>query len=285
MCDHHEHDHVCTCHENPLVPQVAKIIKITEETPDVKTFRIQTLDGKKPFDPKPGQLGMISAVGIGEGMFSITAKGEDWIESSIKKVGVLTEALHEMTEGQEIGIRGPYGNFFPYEDLKGKDLVFIGGGIGLAPVRSLIRYCMEHREDYGHIDIVYGSRSPEDLVFKEDLFENWPAEPDTRVEVTVDRGNADWNGNVGFVPAYVEELAFTPENKKVVLCGPPIMIKFTSEALIRMGFAKEDVITTLEMRMKCGVGKCGRCNIGGKYVCLDGPVFNLAELDELPDEK
>lgn len=278
-------NHDCTCHGNPLVPQVAKIIKITEETPDVKTFRIQTMDGKKPFDPKPGQLGMISAVGIGEGMFSITAKGEDWIESSIKKVGVLTEALHEMTEGQQIGIRGPYGNNFPYEALKGKDLVFIGGGIGLAPVRSLIRYCLEHREDYGHIDIVYGSRSPEDLVFKEDLFENWPNEPDTRVEVTVDRGNADWNGNVGFVPAYVEELAFTPENKKVILCGPPIMIKFTSEALIRMGFAKEDVITTLEMRMKCGVGKCGRCNLGGKFICLDGPVFNLAELDELPDEK
>lgn len=280
-----EINHDCTCHGNPLVPQVAKIIKITEETPDVKTFRIQTMDGKKPFDPKPGQLGMISAVGIGEGMFSITAKGEDWIESSIKKVGVLTEALHEMTEGQQIGIRGPYGNNFPYESLKGKDLVFIGGGIGLAPVRSLIRYCLEHREDYGHIDIVYGSRSPEDLVFKEDLFENWPKEPDTRVEVTVDRGNADWNGNVGFVPAYVEELAFTPENKKVILCGPPIMIKFTSEALIRMGFAKEDVITTLEMRMKCGVGKCGRCNLGGKFICLDGPVFNLAELDELPDEK
>lgn len=278
-------NHDCTCHGNPLVPQVAKIIKITEETPDVKTFRIQTVDGKKPFDPKPGQLGMISAVGIGEGMFSITAKGEDWIESSIKKVGVLTEALHEMTEGQQIGIRGPYGNNFPYEALKGKDLIFIGGGIGLAPVRSLIRYCLEHREDYGHIDIVYGSRSPEDLVFKEDLFENWPNEPDTRVEVTVDRGNADWNGNVGFVPAYVEELAFTPENKKVILCGPPIMIKFTSEALIRMGFAKEDVITTLEMRMKCGVGKCGRCNLGGKFICLDGPVFNLAELDELPDEK
>ncbi len=280
-----EINHDCTCHGNPLVPQVAKIIKITEETPDVKTFRIQTMDGRKPFDPEPGQLGMISAIGVGEGMFSITAKGEDWIESSIKKVGVLTEALHEMTAGQQIGIRGPYGNHFPYEALKGKDLIFIGGGIGLAPVRSLIRYCLEHREDYGHIDIVYGSRSPEDLVFKEDLFENWPNEPDTRVEVTVDRGNAEWNGNVGFVPAYVEELAFSPENKKVILCGPPIMIKFTSEALLRMGFEKEDVITTLEMRMKCGVGKCGRCNLGGKFICLDGPVFDLAELDELPDEK
>ena len=252
-----EINHECTCHGNPLVPQVVKVIKITQETPDVKTFRMQTPDGKKPFAPLPGQLGMISVVGVGEGMFSITAQGEDWIESSIKKVGMLTEAFHELAEGQEIAIRGPYGNHFPVEALKGKDLIFIGGGIGLAPVRSLIRYCMEHREDYGHIDIVYGSRSPEDLCFKEDLFQNWPKEKDTRVEITVDRGNETWEGNVGFVPAYVEELAFSPENKKVILCGPPIMIKFTSEALVRMGFAKEDVITTLEMRMKCGIGKCG----------------------------
>jgi len=261
------------------------VTKITQETPDVKTFRIQTLDGKKPFTPMPGQLAMISLLGVGEAMFSITSQGEDYIESSIKKVGVLTEALHEITEGSKIGIRGPYGNHFPVEDLKGKDILFIGGGIGLAPVRSLIRYCFEHRSDYGHIDILYGSRSPEDLVFKDDLFNNWPKEPDTDLHITVDRGDETWEGNVGFVPAYMEELAFSPEGRKVVLCGPPIMIKFCSEGLLRMGFDKKDIITTLEMRMKCGIGKCGRCNIGSKYVCLDGPVFTLAELDELPDEK
>lgn len=279
--EHHE----CTCNDNPLVPQVCKVIKITQETPDVQTYRIQTLDGKKPFSPLPGQLAMISILGVGEAMFSITAQGEDYIESSIKRVGELTEALHSMSEGDEIAVRGPYGNNFPYEDLKGKDLLFIGGGIGLAPVRSLIRYCFENRSDYGHIDILYGSRSKEDLVFKEDLFDNWPKMDDTDVHVTVDKGDADWDGNVGFVPAYLEELAFSPKGRKVILCGPPIMIKFCSEALLRMDFAKEDVITTLEMRMKCGIGKCGRCNIGSKYVCLDGPVFTLAELDELPDEK
>lgn len=279
-----EVNHDCTCKGNPLVPQVVKVIKITRETPDVKTFRIQTMDGKKPFDPLPGQLAMISVIGVGEGMFSITAKGEDWIESSIKKVGELTDALHEIAEGQEIGIRGPYGNHFPYEELKGHDLLFIGGGIGLAPVRSLIRHCLEHRKDYGHIDILYGSRSKADLVFKEDCLENWETETDTSVYVTVDRGGDEWDGHVGFVPSYVEEVGFTP-NRKVILCGPPIMINFTSQSLVKMGFKKEDVITTLEMRMKCGIGKCGRCNLGGKYICLDGPVFNLAELDELPDEK
>lgn len=278
-------NHECSCSDNPLVPQVCQVTKITQETSDVKTFRIQTLDGKKPFAPMPGQLAMISMLGVGEAMFSITAQGDDYIESSIKKVGELTDALHAITEGYKIGVRGPYGNHFPIDDLKGKDVLFIGGGIGLAPVRSLIRYCFEHREDYRHIDILYGSRSPEDLVFKDDLFNSWTKQPDTDVHVTVDRGNESWDGNVGFVPAYMEELAFTTKNRKVILCGPPIMIKFCSEGLLRMGFAKKDIITTLEMRMKCGIGKCGRCNIGSKYVCLDGPVFNLDELDGLPDEK
>ena len=279
-----EVNHDCTCKGNPLVPQVAKVIKITTETPDVKTFRIQTLDGKKPFDLLPGQLAMISVIGVGEGMFSITAQGEDWIESSIKRVGELTDALHELSEGAEIGIRGPYGNHFPIEELKGQDILFVGGGIGLAPVRSLILYCLEHREDFGHLDILYGSRSRDDLVFKEDCLENWPKEPDTSVYITVDRGSDDWDGHVGFVPSYVEEVGFTP-GRKVVLCGPPIMINFTSQSLVKMGFQKDDVITTLEMRMKCGIGKCGRCNLGGRFICLDGPVFNLAELEELPDEK
>ncbi|MBQ9980155.1 MAG: FAD/NAD(P)-binding protein [Oscillospiraceae bacterium] len=287
MCDHNHNDpnHVCTCSDNPLVPQVCKVIKITAETPDVKTFRIQTLDGKKPFAPMPGQLAMISLLGVGEAMFSITAQGEDWIESSIKRTGMLTDALHEMTEGQTIAVRGPYGNHFPVDDCKGKDILFIGGGIGLAPVRSFIRYAIEHREDYGHLDVLYGSRSSADLVFKDDLFENWPKVEDLDVHLTIDRPEEGWNGSVAFVPAFLEQKAFDPAGKKVVLCGPPIMIKFCLQSLLKMGFSKENVITTLEMRMKCGIGKCGRCNIGSKYVCLDGPVFTMSELDELPDEK
>ena len=226
---------------------------------------------------------MISIAGIGEAMFSITAQGENWIESSIKRVGELTEALHDASEGDRVGVRGPYGNHFPYEALKGKHLLFVAGGIGLAPVRALIRHVLERRDDYGEIDVLYGSRSCADLVFKDDLFEIWPKS--ARMHITIDAEESGWDGHVGFVPSFLEEKAFLPENRACILCGPPIMIKFCLGALERMGFLKENIITTLEMRMKCGIGKCGRCNIGSKYVCLDGPVFSMAELDELPDEK
>ncbi|KKM12307.1 hydrogenase [Clostridiales bacterium PH28_bin88] len=268
---------------NPLVPVVGKIIKIVQETPDVKTFHVTTESGK-PFTPMPGQLGMLSLVPVGEAMFSITSQGPDHLEFAIKKTGILTDALHEAVEGQAVAVRGPYGNGFPIEMCKGKDLLFIGGGIGLAPVRSLINYCVEHREDFGHIQIIYGARSPADLCFKEDLFTNWPKAPNCRVDVTVDKGDGQWMGPVGFVPAFLEQLNPSPEGKVTVTCGPPIMIKFVLQSLAKMGYTPDQIITTLEMRMKCGIGKCGRCNIGSCYVCLDGPVFTLEQLNNMPNE-
>lgn len=275
----------CSCEtNNPLVPALGTVFKIVEETPDIKTFFVTTKDGKKPFAPMPGQLGMFSLMNLGEGMFSVTAQGENHLEFAIKKCGMLTDALHEIREGQTVGVRGPYGNGFPIEKCQGKDLLYIGGGIGLAPVRSLIKYSFEHREDFGKIDIIYGARSPEDLCFKDDLFENWPKEKDTQVHVTVDKGNDEWKGNVGFVPSFLEQVNPDPKGKMVVLCGPPIMIKFCLQSLDKMGYTDDQVITTLEMRMKCGIGKCGRCNIGSKYICLDGPVFTMAELKNLPNE-
>ncbi|ADY56192.1 oxidoreductase FAD/NAD(P)-binding domain protein [Syntrophobotulus glycolicus DSM 8271] len=276
---HCSHDHA---QENALIPIRAKVINIVQETPDTKTFFISTMDDQKPFDPQPGQLGMLSLPNVGEGMFSITNKGDNHIEMAIKAVGELTNALHEIEVGQEVGIRGPYGNGFPLEHCKGKDLLFIGGGIGLAPVRSLIMHCIRNRADYGKLTVVYGARSKDDLTFKEDLFKNWPKVENMDLFVTIDRAEEGWDGHVGFVPSYVEELAFKPQ--VTVLCGPPIMIKFTLPTLQKIGFPEHDIITTLEMRMKCGVGKCGRCNIGSKYVCLDGPVFTLAELKDLPPE-
>lgn len=268
---------------NPLVPVVGRIVKIVEETPDVKTFHVTTENGK-PFTPLPGQLGMLSLVPVGEAMFSVTSQGPEHLEFAIKKTGMLTDALHEAVEGQAVAVRGPYGNGFPLDFIKGKDVLFIAGGIGLAPVRSLINYCVEHRDDYGKLQIIYGSRSPADLCFKEDLFERWPRVPDCRVDVTVDRGDEQWTGPVGFVPAFLEELNPSPEGKVTITCGPPIMIKFVLQALAKMGYQPENIITTLEMRMKCGIGKCGRCNIGSCYVCLDGPVFTLDQLNKMPNE-
>jgi NAD(P)H-flavin reductase len=268
---------------NPLVPQMGKIIKIVEETPDIKTFHVTTAEGK-PFTPMPGQLAMFSLLDVGEAMFSITSQGPEHLELAIKKVGMLTDALHEVEVGQAVGIRGPYGNGFPLEMMKGKDLLFIGGGIGLAPVRSLINYTIEHREDYGRLWIIYGARSPADLCFKDDLFNNWPKVKDCRVDVTVDKGDADWKGHEGFVPAFVEELGPKPEGMVAITCGPPIMIKFVLQSMEKLGFTDEQIVTTLEMRMKCGIGKCGRCNLGSTYVCLDGPVFTLAQLKQMPDE-
>ena len=278
-------DHKCTCSEQPLVPQIVEVIDIIDRTPDVKRFFVKNANGNGlPFQVTPGQCGMVS-MPIGEAMISCTWQEEqEYLEFAIKRVGLLTDELHQIEIGQQIGLRGPYGNGFPVEACKGKDMVFIAGGIGLAPLRSFIKYCFKHREDYGKITILYGSRSQADLCFKEELFELWPQESNTEVFVTIDNAEPDWSGHVGFVPAYLEELNPSPAGAVAVVCGPPIMIKFVLQSLEKMGYNDDQVITTLEMRMKCGIGKCGRCNVGSKYVCKDGPVFSLAELDKLTKE-
>ncbi len=229
---------------------------------------------------------MLSVPGVGEGMFSITSSPtvEEYMEFSIKKCGCLTSWLHMMEPGQEITIRGPYGNGFPVEGaLKGRDLLFIAGGIGLAPLHSVINYVRAKRENYGSVQVIYGSRSADDLVDYAEILNEWENDPGIEVNLTIDREQEGWDGHVGFVPNYVKELS--PDLKKTVLmCGPPIMIKFTLAGLKELGFSETQVYTTMELRMKCGVGKCGRCNIGSKYVCKDGPVFRFDELGELPDE-
>lgn len=269
-----------------LIPHIGVVTDVRIDTPDVKTFRVNALEGGKCFEHIPGQCAMLSIPGVGEAMFSITSSptNEEYMEFSIKKCGCLTSWLHQMEVGQEITIRGPYGNGFPVESaFKGKDLLFVAGGIGLAPLRSVINYVRAHRENYGKVDIVYGSRSADDLVDYKEIIDEWMNEPDFNVWLTIDREQDGWDGHVGFVPNYVKELGFDT-NKTVIICGPPIMIKFTLAGLMELGFNKTQVFTTMELRMKCGVGKCGRCNIGSKYVCKDGPVFRCDQLDELPDE-
>ena len=269
-----------------LIPEIGVITDIRIDTPDVKTFRVVTPDGKKPFEHIPGQCAMLSIPGVGEALFSITSSptNTEFMEFSIKKCGCVTSFLHAIEVGQYVTIRGPYGNGFPVESaFKGKDLLFVAGGIGLAPLRSVINYCRHFRSNYGSIDIVYGSRSMQDLVDYNEIMEEWCKEDGINVHLTIDREQPEWNGHVGFVPNFVKELGFDT-NKTAVLCGPPIMIKFTLAGLQELGFGKDQIYTTLEMRMKCGIGKCGRCNLGDKFICKDGPVFRFDQLEELPDE-
>lgn len=270
-----------------VIPVLGVVTDIRTDTPDIKTFRVEAVGGGKCFEHMPGQCAMLSVPGVGEAMFSITSSPtvKEYQEFSIKKCGCLTEWLHMMDEGQQITIRGPYGKPFPVEDaLKGKDLLFIAGGVGLAPLHSVINYVLDNRANYGAVDIVYGSRSKDDLLDLPEIQERWMnPENDMNVHLTIDRPQEGWEGHVAFVPNYVKELGFDP-NKTVLVCGPPIMIKFVLEALMELGFEKKQIYTTMELRMKCGVGKCGRCNIGDKYVCKDGPVFRFDELGELPAE-
>lgn len=271
---------------NVLIPGIGVITDVRRDTPDVKTFRVNGLEGSKPFEHMPGQCAMLSIPGVGEAMFSITSSptNRNYMEFSIKKCGCLTDWLHQMEKGQEIALRGPYGNYFPVDtDLKGKNLLFIAGGIGIAPLRSVIHYVIDNRADYGLVDIVYGARSAEDLVDLEEMRKDWSNVEGFRVHLTIDRAEEGWDGNVAFVPDYVRELKFS-NNSTALVCGPPVMIKFVLQALEEMGFASTEIYTTMELKMKCGVGKCGRCNIGSKYVCKDGPVFRYDELGVLPSE-
>ena len=279
MCD-------CGNSKDILVPQVGIITGITQETPDVKTFRVNAPDGGKLFEHMPGQCAMVCVPGVSEGMFSITSSptNKEFQEFSIKKCGILTEQLHSLEVGDMVTVRGPYGNNFPVEtEFKGKNLLFIAGGIGLAPLRSVINYCLDNRENYGRIDILYGSRSADDLVKLKEIKEKWMNTEGVNVYLTIDREQEGWDGHVGFVPAYLKEIDFSTD-KIGLICGPPIMIKFVLQGMKELGFTDDQVYTTLELRMKCGVGKCGRCNIGSKYVCKDGPVFRFDQIEEMPDE-
>ena len=273
--------------QDNIIPMLGVVTAIRTDTPDIKTFRVEAVGGGKCIEHKPGQCAMLSIPGVGEAMFSITSSPtlKEYQEFSIKKCGCVTEWLHQMDVDQQITIRGPYGKPFPVDDaLLGKDLLFIAGGVGLAPLHSVINYVLDNREKYGKVDIVYGSRSKDDLLDLPEIQSSW-MDPKNKMNVhlTIDRPQDGWDGHVAFVPTYVKELEFTPD-KTVLVCGPPIMIKFVLQALTELGFEKTQIYTTMELRMKCGVGKCGRCNIGDKYVCKDGPVFRFDELGELPAE-
>jgi len=271
---------------NPYLPSIGTIIEIIDETPNIKTFRIVLdEDEMKEFTFKPGQVGQLSIFGTGESTFVINSPPTrmDYLQFSVMRAGEVTAKLHSLSPGDQVGVRAPLGNWFPYEELKGKDIVFIGGGIGMAPLRTLLLYMLDNRKDYGKITLLYGARTPQDMAFQYEL-PDWLERDDLDTTLTIDVEAEGWEHSVGLIPNVLLEMEPKPENSVAITCGPPIMIKFTLQALAKLGYGDDQIITTLEKRMKCGVGICGRCNIGTKYVCVDGPVFTYAQLKELPNE-
>jgi len=270
---------------NVYLPRLARIIEIKEEVGGarpIKTFRINFVNGAG-FVHRCGQCAMLSVFGKGESMISISSSPlvKDYLQFSILKTGRVTAALHDMEAGDLIGVRGPYGNGFPMEKWKGQNIIFIGGGIGLAPIWSVLQTALLEKSDYGALSLIYGARTSKDLVFKDELKELKNKMP---VHLSIDVAEPEWQEFVGFVPQNVSHKNPSPAGTIAITCGPPIMIKFVIKALKDLGFADEQIYTTVENKMKCGIGKCGRCNIGFHYVCKDGPVYSWAELKKLPQE-
>jgi len=274
---------------NVYQPHLMRIDRVVDEAPGVKTFRLLFQDEgvARDFNFKAGQFGEYSVFGEGESTFCIASSPTraGYIECTFRQTGRVTTALAGLNEGDTVGFRGPYGNIFPLEDWKGKNLLFIAGGIALPPLRCVIWNALDLRDQFADVSILYGARSVADLVYKYELDE-WRQRGDVRLTTTVDPGGETpgWKGEVGFVPHILEKLNPSSENTIALVCGPPIMIKLTLPVLAKLGFSPADTFTTLENRMKCGIGKCGRCNVGKYYVCVDGPVFTLEQLQSMPAE-
>lgn len=276
--------------DNPYIPHRAIITDVRPETAGERPINTYTVVFKDDhtwdvFKNRPGQCAMVGVLGIGESMISICSSPTrtGYLQFSIMKMGKVTSAIHELEAGDEITIRGPYGNSFPVDEWRGKNILTIGGGIGQAPLRPIIQYVCDLRAEYRSLQIIYGARSSKDLVFLQEL-RDMQRENSVRINLSIDNPEAGWDGFVGFVPAYLLELKPSPENTVAITCGPPIMIRFVIENLLKLGFSDEQIYTTLENRMKCGIGKCGKCNVGSLYVCKDGPVFCYSVLKTLPPD-
>jgi NAD(P)H-flavin reductase len=277
---------------NPYVPARVQIEKVTLENDekDLKTFRFAFCDkdDAEKFNHQCGQFAMISIAGVGEIPIGIASSPLDkgYVEFTVKRypTGLVTSALHDMSEGDVIGLRGPLGNSFPLESLKGKNILIVGGGFAFTTLRATIRYLLSDgiRNQYKNITILYGARSPGELLYKTEL-ETWQKRSDITTIVTVDKGDYAWKGRVGLVPVVLKEIAPSAADAVCIVCGPPIMLKFTMPPLMELGFSPDNILTSLERKMTCGVGKCGRCNVGSKYVCKDGPVFPYSKIKEFED--
>ena len=273
--------------DNVYKPDLMDVIGIRQHTPDVKSVSLRFLDPERTrnFSFRVGQFGIFSVFGAGESTFNICSSSnwKDHIEFCFRKVGRVTEAMWKVEAGDTIGFRGPYGNGYPMEKWQGRNLIFLGGGIAMPPIRCAVWYALENRADFGEVTVVYGARTVGDLVFTDEL-EKWAQYERSRIVQCVDPGGQtpEWKGEIGFVPHVFERTQITSPDPVVLVIGPPIMIKNTLPILDKMGVRPESVYTSIENRMKCGIGKCGRCNVGPLYVCKEGPVLTMEQLQRLP---
>jgi len=275
--------------ENPYLPIPIKIESSVFESDDrsLKTISFSFLDKeyRNKFNFLPGQFVEFSISGKGESPFGIaSAPSEEFIKVTVNKTGYVTNAIHNLDKGDIAGIRGPFGNWYPIDKFIGSNIVIISGGFAFTTLASMLDHILlNYKDKIGKIDLIYGARNPGMLLYKDKLKE-WQENPRLNCHITVDNESPNWNGLVGFVPDIVSKTEFSSENTYAIVCGPPIMIKLTLPKLLEKNIPKQNIFTSLERRMKCGIGKCGRCNIGPKYVCKDGPVFSFDELENLPQE-
>lgn len=269
---------------NPYLPRPAVVKAIVEENPLVRTLELVLADeiDNVHFTYQPGQFLMLSLPHCGEAPFTFSSSptSPGRFALSIRRAGLLTTAVHALQPGDTVCVRGPYGRPFPVADLAGSDLLFVAGGIGMAPLRSILEYCLAHRELYGAITVLYGCRQPGEFCFLPDL-EQWRQARDIRLLLTVDLGDLAWQGRVGLVTGLLDEIDLAPDRLKALVCGPGIMIRFVMARLLELGMESSSIITTLERQMKCGIGVCGHCHFEEKLVCADGPVFLGSELPPL----
>jgi NAD(P)H-flavin reductase len=266
-----------------MVPHLGRLAEVRDLASEIKLFGVELLDGgQEAFAGyRPGQFAFLSAFGKGEAPFGIASTSDRPIlDFAVNRLGCVTTGLHELGVGDTVGVRGPMGNCFPLEDFRNKNLIVLGGGIGGAPLRPVIHSVLAHRADYGRLTILWAARHPSLLVFT-DEYDEWRSAPNTELHLTVDEPDGAWDHNVGLITQLLARESPSPDNAVTITCGPPIMIYFVEKMLGEMGFAPEQCYVTLEARMHCGIGQCGRCNIGPKLVCKDGPVFTMAEVGAL----
>lgn len=273
--------------KNPYISEPAEIVSIKRQTADTKTYTLSFLDQKtqKEFNPQPGQFVLLSIPGGGEAAFSLSsAASEEGFDSTIRTVGSFTGILDRCDVGATIGIRGPYGRGWPMDEAKGKDILVVAGGVGLAPLRSVVESVEHQRERYGNLEILYGARTPADGIFK-DEYDKWSKIQRTSLLLTVDKVpvGVDWKHTSGVVTTLFDNMKTEPTDSIVMTCGPEIMMRFVIRGLLARDFSYDQIHVSLERRMKCGIAHCGHCQIGSKFVCKDGPVFKYSEIMGLPD--